>query len=103
MSPEARRIATAEACGWKPTRCDPDFDWHAPSPGGGYANSLPDYLSDLNACHKAEQKLTLAQRDTYQQNLCRVCELERRMAPVYWLAITATAEQRNTAFLMTVL
>jgi hypothetical protein len=76
MSPEAQRIAIAEACGW--TRYFPE-------------STLPDYLSDLNAMHEAEKVLTPEQGWEYAQNL--VVDGGRG-----WFA---TAAQRAEAFLRT--
>lgn len=43
MTPEAQRIAIAEACGWQLL----GGMWHHPI--GGF---IPDYLNDLNAMHE---------------------------------------------------
>lgn len=70
MSPEAQRIAIAEACGWKGPNSDEvkertknwvtrDTQDHFISPVGvscGKA-ALPDYLNDLNAMHEAAKSL----------------------------------------------
>ena len=58
MSPEAQRIAIAEACGWTRYNGKEKFQFY--SPRGMYARmeNLPDYLVDLNAMHEAEKVLT---------------------------------------------
>lgn len=63
MSPEAQRIAIAEACGWVPysQEKNPSF-WFPPSASRGMhelhrTRMLPDYLHDLNAIHEAEKRL----------------------------------------------
>lgn len=79
MTPEAQRIAIAEACGW------------AHASVGPFAH--PDYLTDLNAMHEAEKVLTNAQRERYRTEL------------VYKLAggdVFATAAQKAEAFLWTI-
>jgi hypothetical protein len=94
MKNEQINIAIAEACGWSGQRFDhikQRLTW-----------GLPDCCNDLNAMHEAEKVLTLSQREVYQQWLYRICEREHRMAPIYWLAITATARQRAEAFLRTI-
>ncbi len=76
MSPEAQRIAIAEACGtdlWQ---------------------NRPSYLTDLNAMHEAEKVLTDEQQDDYM-NWLGNCYSE-------WPSIHATAAQRAEAFLRTI-
>ena len=82
MSQEEQRIAIAEACGWKTGYRDPEA-WHP----------LPDYLTDLNAMHEAENSLTTAQMTTMSQYLYR------RLGMLWGFA---TASQRAEAFLRTV-
>ena len=84
MTPEAQRIAIAEACGWKTGYRDPEA-WHP----------LPDYLNDLNAMHESEKVLTNEQLEVY----CNI--LHKPNHGVYW-AIHATAAQRAEAFLRTI-
>lgn len=110
MTPEAQRIAIAEACGatcgYRPTTIGPKLWIHAPaSPfwdkyrvtrpeeefGSHY---LPDYLNDLNAMHEAEKVLTDAQESEFRGNLVEVCG---SLAD----ALHATASQRAEAFLRT--
>lgn len=67
MTPEAQRIAIAEACGWKPDYYDEDSGnrtdvWKNPR---GFIQCLPDYLNDLNAMHEAEKTLKAIQWDAY--------------------------------------
>lgn len=63
MSPEAQRVAIAEACGWievRPATCVQGQFTGIP-PKGLFRDQLrtwlPDYLTDLNAMHKAEDAL----------------------------------------------
>ncbi len=53
MTPEAQRIAIAEACGWT---CSEKGWWSHPTlpDNGGAEPEPPDYLNDLNAINEAE-------------------------------------------------
>lgn len=94
MSPEAQRIAVAEACGWREVAIR-QGDWH---PRGFHPNNpqgrqrIPDYLNDLNAMHEAEQGLTPEQWGIYEDILIRSAEF-------VW---HATAAQRCEALLRTI-
>ena len=106
MTPEAQRIAIAEACGWTATVDDDQF-WRATRADGSMTSDLwcsmssvwnvgiPDYLNDLNAMHEAEKVLTNEQLEVY----CNI--LHKPNHGVYW-AIHATAAQRAEAFLRTI-
>lgn len=103
MSPEAQRIAIAQACGW---RCLAGHDWIAPGEpfDARHSEEPPDYLNDLNAIHEAEEALTAHQRRNYPQELAHVCgigEGEEWTADEDWTIIHATAAQRAEAFLRT--
>lgn len=63
MSPEAQRIAMAEACGWRAEKREAG-GWTCYNRHGAYGDfagtrdaaftlNAPDYLADLNAMHKA--------------------------------------------------
>lgn len=94
MSPEAQRIAIAEACGWK---IDPDLEdgeLMGTSPKG-YWDMLPDYLHDLNAMHEAEETL-----GSYIPNFMRYLFILKDISP--WCGVRATAAQRAEAFLRTI-
>ena len=84
VTPEAQRIAIAEACGWKTGYRDPEA-WHP----------LPDYLSDLNAMHEAEKVLNEKQDHIMNDTLWDMCEGRKYL----W---HATASQRAEAFLRTI-
>ena len=90
MSPEAQRIAIAEACGivskdkWGSLYKTPR----------GILRDCPDYPTDLNAMHEAEKVLTLPERRKYRKTLLGHCEPAS-------IAIHATAAQRAEAFLRT--
>lgn len=114
MTPEAQRIAIAEACGL-PVVSDGITHYLTPcilgtgkfDPDGKSLTYVPDYLNDLNAIHEAE-KLILAENHV---GYCRaVLELvcpETKGVIVglhagYGISILhATAAQRAEAFLRT--
>lgn len=121
MTPEAQRIAIAEACGWKiPDHCKtkrmlagesafkargapPDFGQDA---AGQWHANLPDYLSDLNAMHDAEKVLTQQQHRDYVARLHHDMQMTNRRHPMDHLGVDfdvmhATAAQRAEAFCRT--
>ena len=62
MTPEAQRIAIAEACGWK--RAEPDmpdeysnFIWWTPENEIARTMDMPNYTGSLDAMHEAEKVL----------------------------------------------
>lgn len=92
MTPEAQRIAIAEACGYKGV-------------GENEADmcGIPDYLSDLNAMREAEALLNFDQQKRFIEWL-----VERTMHDEYctemlwdsaWIASHARASNRAEAFL----
>ncbi len=117
MSPDAQRIAIAEACGWADIRRPCDDSYHdLPTdtlglivgrvcglpPGYIHAENvrpLPDYLNDLNAMHEAEKALLrIVAQQHYATSLYRVmAEPDRHLDVIY----RATAAQRAEAFLRT--
>lgn len=127
MSPEAQRIAIAEACGWKNCRCDegtrnmppkgePDDDFnrdvvehakHKPYcgfPTEPHREILPDYLNDLNAMHEAEEVLPIDKRvgsQGYMGFLWDTCSKNMHNGGSTWEIAHATAAQRAEAFLKT--
>ena len=100
MSPEEKRIAIAEACGWqRKTRSGIHLgsphswtEWKNQELPYG-ASEPPDYLNDLNAMHEAEKVLTPQQHCDYRLELMlSVGGLSHHLA---------TAAQRADAFLLT--
>lgn len=107
MSPEAQRIAIAEACGWKGWYCPKCncevppvqvtyHEYHSDPEDrcGSKVESAPDYLNDLNAMHDAEKVLDSDDGREYReilQDMCGVYEYHK-----------ATASQRAEAFLRTI-
>jgi hypothetical protein len=105
MTPEAQRIAIAEACGWQADGPWANYWTHKRGPAGVSipTESLPDYLNDLNAMHAAEKVLAAMH---YQLWICELNEIVGRdigeQSP-YWSRniASATAAQRAEAFLRT--
>jgi hypothetical protein len=104
MSPEAQRIAIAEACGWT---INPDpkdhsgFRYYAPKGTSRFLGrfALPYYLNDLNAMHEAEKILTHEQRIDHMEWLGMCSDDYGYKA---WAYVHADAAQRAEAFLRTI-
>lgn len=94
MTPEAQRIAIAEACGWE--RAVQASYWIDPKDGVVCARPL-DYLNDLNAMHEAEKVLTQGQKTQYIYHLQTLCG-GQQFGDNYF----ATAVQRAEAFLKSI-
>ena len=108
MTPEAQRIAIAEACGWTEIS-----DWGAGGINGKHPTEpwtevIPDYLNDLNAMHEVESSLTEEQFYIYGSDLDTItlpknsmpmCYVDSPEAGMYRELICATAAQRAEAFL----
>lgn len=106
MSPEAQRIAIAEACGWTQVRQDKDELVGCPprEPSNTNLIIVPDYLNDLNAMHEAEKTLRQGLLGAYCFNLGSILRLSEEIAgwlDGFYLA-HATATQRAEAFLRTI-
>ncbi len=111
MSPEAQRIAIAEACGWEEIHKQPYTDnlklhferlFGYPRIDGALcheAEPLPSYLTDLNAMAEAEKVLTASQLNSYVTEYLG-CPW-RSDCSHHIRATTATAAQRAEAFLRT--
>jgi hypothetical protein len=74
MSPEAQRIAIAEACGW--TKYDGPEKFQFYSPGGMYARAtdIPNYLNDFNAMNAALKSQTQTFRSEFDRLLHAMAE-----------------------------
>ncbi len=105
MTPDAQRVAIAEACGFEVLRAAgtakamvreqlctgaASTDWRM----------MPDYLNDLNACHEMEKVMTQQQRGRYSRHLSSILSKAASNTGEYdiW---HATAAQRCEAFLRT--
>jgi hypothetical protein len=101
MTDEQINAAIAEACGWAPD-CDRGICWDQ------YGNAIitpPNYCTDLNAMHEAEQHLW---RKEWFMRYGYVDELGKLQNPHNWQRmeasdmLDATARQRAEAFLRTI-
>jgi hypothetical protein len=123
MTPEQKRIAIAEACGWKclprllhngqwkdiPSWVQRRFYDGKPEDycmGGQMIGAMPpDYLNDLNAMHEAEKILKDTGQYTglslYITSLGGGIE-DQACLEDYWQCCHATAAQRADAFLLTI-
>jgi hypothetical protein len=107
VSPEAQRIAIAEACGWKLVTDNPEYEPYWEDPKGNMVavsngvHRFPDYLNDLNAMHEAEKVLTNQQKEKYLDILSDFTEGRRDTSYVWHDTVFATAAQRAEAFLKT--
>lgn len=95
MTPEAQRIAIAEACGWTDvSREHPESSIIVGlKPNKGIRWGIPDYLNDLNAMHEAEKTLS-----DLRHVWDRYCDL---LGGSLYHCAHATAAQRAEAFLRT--
>jgi hypothetical protein len=97
MTPESQRIAIAEACGWK---VHPKDKWVVIPPNSPHSvqplYTLPDYLNDLNAMHKAKLSLSPEELGTF------TCILIQMGVDRNFHFMVATAEQQAEAFLRTI-
>ena len=99
MTPEAQRIAIAEACGWRiAERVLPElkeeaiYCWIQPNGNEWQEQILPNYTEDLNAMHEAEKVLNQEQKEDYFFIIFNFYGNWPK-------AIQATAAQRARAFL----
>lgn len=111
MTPEKKRIAIAEACGWRgiseqflvgyaPWRTEPYSD-RVKSCSIADLDSipldpLPDYFNDLNAMHEAEKMLPSGKWTRYCQYLA-----EFGQGSVQFVSVHSNAANRAEAFLRT--
>ena len=125
MTPEAQRVAIAEACGWRISPPGPvangwalinglgchvstwwlteDEARRAPPSLMTRLSELPDYPNDLNAMHEAEKTLLFSRRQEYYRHLQDIISRPLRQNERVALheCIMATAAQRAEAFLRT--
>jgi hypothetical protein len=122
MSPEAQRIAIAEACGYSDVRMQEwdsvDIESRSIASGielqgtlNGERKFVPDYFGDLNAMHEAEKVLPdMASDDDGRDQLGYMETLADTLLAKWssnnsadmWLITHATAAQRAEAFLRTI-
>ncbi len=105
MTPEAQRIAIAEACGWHIIEGEPPTGLNKNWTHSDF-RFIPDYLNDLDAMHEAERlfdsdqapwlhqlQLVVLGRDAHGSGHLFTVELAQ--------LIRATSAQRAEAFLRT--
>lgn len=108
MSPEAQRIAIAEACGWEfvPSHdvrgaAVPEY-WLDPEGERHYQdNPLPDYINDLNAIADARKILTDDQKSLFVILLLDG-GTKRGETLGCWHCLDAGASRQSEAFLRTI-
>ena len=98
MTPEAQRIAIAEACGWRDCYINQNGQPWGFNRGLSYSSRLPDYLSDLNAMHEAERELDDDQYLDFMRYLTEPYDAKCNWSTVRY-ALEATAAQHAKAFL----
>ena len=98
MTPEAQRIAIAEARGMQIVACT-----CCANPFKSLANGkhIPDHLNDLNAMHEAVKSLPQNIKPRYFAHLCTIVSGAISLHG-YSEATEATAAQRAEAFLRTI-
>lgn len=122
MSPQAQRIAIAEACGWEDCkratqisrvigktvvgttprlRAQGEERAKRGMPNWPYIE-IPDYLTDLNAMHEAEKGLTRDARIKYKGLLNQITQGEHDNLYEHHNDVFATASQRAEAFLRSI-
>ena len=105
MSPEAQRIAIAEARGWTAISVYPDGAVMAFDPSKVLRAKLPDFPNDLNAIHEAGKTLTVDQGKQFIIHLwVKVAHYhipEKFTLDAAFLLANATARQHAEAFLRT--
>jgi hypothetical protein len=112
MTPEAQRIAIAEACGWKFEQGTPPTyggmnlprGWRSPK-SGAVRVAHPDYLNDLNAMHEAEKVLGDRESSWFAMRLWEIVGGDENSDVPYWEMFKlshATAAQHAEAFLRTI-
>ena len=112
MSPEAQRIAIAEACGWKLVTDNPEYEPYWEDPKGNMVavsngvHRFPNYLNDLNAMHEAEtfirnaqDQMRYASETLIAMGFDDLIEASDLNVDYCWHAMGATAAQRAEAFL----
>jgi hypothetical protein len=111
MTPEAQRIAIAEACGWQWDKGagfpHPDVCLWART-FDSVCHRLPDYLNDLNAMREVEDSIAIFKRGFYNAALSKCAVNDRNLSSTIrdpdWIfqLLHASASQRAEAFLKTI-
>lgn len=96
MNKEEQRIAIAEACGFT------SDSWCLTTNGWLFADTVPDYLNDLNAMHQALKTLNEDQMVSMDHHLDVVVGNEKQGLNYEYFLWSATAAQLAEAFLFTI-
>jgi hypothetical protein len=106
MTDQEINVAIAEACGWERTEkwtsgwMKRSSEWPE-----GFPGAIPNYCTDLNAIHKAEQTLNSSLVRRYNDELAKTCKVLEsifaKTGPQGWV-FHATARQRAEALLRTI-
>lgn len=111
MSPEEKRVAVAELCGWVPVDCSCGcgaIAWRKDDLFASDSDDLPNYLNDLNACYYMEETLREPLWSDYVANMWDFLGLKR--SSKFWTSenlmlfascIHANEQVRVDAFLIT--
>jgi hypothetical protein len=111
MTPEAQRIAIAEACGWKNVDAGSGRVWGVTTRHKGTPSEfdvcvdVPNYPFDLNAMHDAVMTLTQNQMIDYSRHVGKLVTSHLPASRAAWMdfkLINSTAAQRAEAFLRTI-
>lgn len=96
MNKEEQRIAIAEACGFT------SDSWCLTTNGWLFADTVPDYLNDLNAMHQALKTLNEDQMVSMDHHLDVVVGNGKQGLNYEYFLWSATAAQLAEAFLFTI-
>jgi hypothetical protein len=96
MNKEEQRIAIAEACGFT------SDSWCLTTNGWLFADTVPDYLNDLNAMHEALKTLNEDQMVSMDHHLDVVVGNGKQGLNYEYFLWSATAAQLAEAFLFTI-
>jgi hypothetical protein len=108
MTPEAQRIAIAEACGWKNVDAGSGRVWGVTTRHKGTPSEfdvcvdVPNYPFDLNAMHDAVMTLNADQMVSMDHHLDVVVGNGRQGLNCEYFLWSATAAQFAEAFLRTI-
>jgi len=104
MTDQQINIAIAESLGWTNINHG-TVQYTARMPNGKW-DIIPNYTSDLNACHECVKTLTDAQRTTYREHLSKIWTRDYNsrcgLFPRHDDSVNATARQRCEAYLRTI-
>jgi hypothetical protein len=102
LTPEQKRIAIAEACGWASLQVIHGDPMGRPPNVKDEYRFPPDYLNDLNAMASAVMTLDIVSKRVFAETLRQVCddELPGDVLGDEFVIQNATAAQRADAFLL---